>query len=104
MASAETWAKRVSAWRASGKTADEFAAGRGFAGGTLRWWASRLGRRSPDFVRVVSAAPPPSSTAACSASSTLELEVRGVIVRVRSGFDRGLLGEVLDVLGARASA
>jgi hypothetical protein len=55
-------------------------------------------------VRVVSAAPPPSSTAACSASSTLELEVRGVVVRVRSGFDRGLLGEVLDVLGARASA
>jgi hypothetical protein len=35
MASAETWAKRVSAWRASGETADEFAAGRGFAGGTL---------------------------------------------------------------------
>jgi hypothetical protein len=93
MANASTWAKRVSAWRSSGQTADAFASGRGFAGGTLRWWASRLARRPPALVRVV-AAPSPS----------VELEVGGVSVRVRPGFDGALLSQVLDVLAARGGA
>jgi hypothetical protein len=99
MANASTWAKRVSAWRSSGQTADAFASGRGFAGGTLRWWASRLARRPPALVRVV-AAPSPSTPSAPS----VELEVGGVSVRVRPGFDGALLGQVLDVLAARGGA
>lgn len=39
---AETWAERVRAWRESGQTAAAFSAGRGFAAGTLKVWASRL--------------------------------------------------------------
>jgi hypothetical protein len=96
MANASTWAKRVSAWRSSGQTADAFASGRGFAGGTLRWWASRLARRPPALVRVV-AAPSPSA-------ASVELEVGGISVRVRPGFDGALLSQVLDVLAARGGA
>jgi putative endopeptidase len=36
------WAERVQAWRASGKTAEEFATGLNFEASTLRYWASRL--------------------------------------------------------------
>src|SRR5262245_41222256 len=43
MADARTiWKRRVASWRASGESAERFAAGRGFAANTLRWWASRL--------------------------------------------------------------
>lgn len=104
MASASTWAKRVSAWRASGQTAAAFAAGRGFAGSTLKWWASHLGRRSPELVRVVTTRPPAPGSARASTGASVELEVGGVRVCVRSGFDRALLGEVLDVLTARSPA
>jgi hypothetical protein len=41
----ETWKKRVASWRAGGETAEEFSEGRPWSPKTLRWWASRLGRR-----------------------------------------------------------
>lgn len=39
------WSERVSAWRASGETAEEFAETAGFEPTTLRYWASRLKSR-----------------------------------------------------------
>ena len=36
------WSERVREWRAGGKSAEEFAEGRGFKGSTLRYWASSL--------------------------------------------------------------
>ena len=98
MASSETWAKRVAAWRASGRTADTFAAGHGFAGSTLRWWASRLGQRGPALVRVVPVTSP------AVGEAVVELGVGGVRVFVRTGFDRALLVEVLDVLREKAAS
>lgn len=94
----ETWAQRVAEWRASGQTADEFAAGRGFAGSTLRWWSSRLGRQTPSFVRVVAASDGPRG------AGSIELEVGKVRVHVRAGFDRALLAEVLEVLREEAAS
>src|SRR6266545_5802251 len=41
---AAIWKKRVASWRASGKTAQAFSAGRGWSAGTLLWWSSRLRR------------------------------------------------------------
>ena len=96
MASSETWAKRVSEWRASGKTAADFAAGRGFAGSTLRWWASHHGRRTHALVQVLRAAP--------TRDAALELAVGDVRVLVHAGFDRALLAEVLDVLREKAAS
>lgn len=42
----ETWKKRVASWRASGQTAEEFSEGRPWSPKTLRWWSSRLGRKT----------------------------------------------------------
>jgi len=36
------WAARIEAWRASAKTAEEFAAGQGYEPSTLKFWASKL--------------------------------------------------------------
>jgi hypothetical protein len=36
------WKQRVANWRASGESAEQFSAGRGFAASTLKWWASKL--------------------------------------------------------------
>ena len=98
MADAKTWAKRVAAWRASGVTASAFSARAGFAPSTLRWWASRLGRREGGFVRIVTATEVPKA----AVDGAIELEVAGVRVLVRAGFDRTALAEVLDVLRARS--
>ena len=35
-------------WKASGLTAAEFAAGRGYAAATLKWWSSRLNTGAVD--------------------------------------------------------
>lgn len=88
----ESWAHRIAEWRASGQTAAEFAAGRGFAASTLRWWSSRLGRQTPGLVRVLAANDAPRG------AGSIELEVGEVRVHVRAGFDRALLAEVLEVL------
>lgn len=49
----EIWKKRVASWRASGKTAEKYSAGRAWSAGTLLWWSSRLGREAaPPAVRI----------------------------------------------------
>lgn len=88
------WRERVRAWRASGQTAMEFARGRDFAVGTLRYWSCRLGREhAPTFVRLV----PKASSAPVAAD--LVIEVGGARVRVRPGFDPALLAQVVRALG-----
>ena len=94
MADRVTWAKRVSAWRASGETAGAFSARSGCAPSTLRWWASRLRAERAGFVRVVTAsAPNPDAR-----DATITIEIAGARVLVRPGVDRDALADVLDVL------
>lgn len=45
------WPARVSAWRASGKSAPEFCADKDYSATTLYWWASRLKREGQPRVR-----------------------------------------------------
>lgn len=94
MADAKTWAKRVAEWRASGESAGSFAAGRGFAPSTLRWWASRFARDAGGLVRVVTAAP----VVARSRETAIEIEIAGARVLVTAGFDRAALADVVAVL------
>jgi hypothetical protein len=97
MADAKVWAKRVAAWRSSGQTAETFSAGRGFAPSTLRWWSWQLqprGRAEAELVRVMRAPEPP----AASPDRAMEIEKAGARVLVRAGFDREVLGEIIEVL------
>jgi hypothetical protein len=91
------WAQRVREWRASGQSASEFSRGRGFEASTLRFWASRLKRSTatataPEQTRLlrVTAAPAVGVLSVCVGEARIE---------VRSGFDRALLREVVEVLG-----
>jgi hypothetical protein len=100
MADARVWAERVAAWRESGQSADAFASGRGFAGATLRWWSSRLGRRRAEeraptvrLARVVRS-PEPSPL-----QSTIIVEIGRGRVLVPPGVDAATLATVLSTLG-----
>lgn len=108
MATSAEWAKRVSAWRASGQTAEEFADRRGWNGATLTWWASTLKRRGVSteegssvalhFARVVArpSTVPPSSV---SAPASIEVVLSGGrAVRVSKGFAPDVLRAVIETL------
>ena len=104
-AAAETWARRVEAWRASGKRAEEFSRREGYAATTLRWWASKLKHETPAapevrLARVIrtGAATPAPSLASPAATIVVEVGAMGARVAVASGADRETLAMVLDVL------
>jgi hypothetical protein len=97
------WVERVREWMASGRSASDYAEGKGFAASTLVWWSSRirngtLGSEAASaasgsqvrMARVVRGARP---------SSSLTLRVAGALIEVRTGFDGRLLREVVEALG-----
>jgi len=98
------WSERVADWRASGKTAEEYAQGRGFEPSTLRFWSSRLrqieGRTAKGatprvrMARVVSV-----GSRVPAAERPLVVVVGGARIEVRGGFDRRVLREIVDALG-----
>jgi len=107
MADRNQWKRRVAEWRASGLSASEFAAGRGFARSTLTWWAWRLGSvasvpegrpaaAGAGLVRVLVR-----DEEAVAPETPVVVEVGGVRVRVARGFDRGVLRDVVSLLSER---
>lgn len=105
------WSERVEAWRSSGLTSKAFCEGKDFTAGGLRHWAYRLRQtrpRKPDTLAVrvakvvpVPRGPRPPSVPESVPSVPLVLEVGGVRIAVRPGFDRPTLAAVVDVLSAR---
>jgi hypothetical protein len=102
------WSERVREWRASGKTAEDFASACDFEASTLRYWASRLKteaakKQVPPMARVVRRRTGVWATAACApeSGSPQEVEVRIGEARivVRTGFDAELLRQVALALG-----
>jgi hypothetical protein len=100
-ARATEWVERVRAWRESGQSAEEFAAGKDFTERTLMWWAGEFDRRSRSkgavkLARVVGRAERDESVAL---SESVMLSVAGVSICVRLGFDAELLRQVIRALG-----
>jgi|SRR5580704_505880 transposase len=96
-ATAAEWSERVQAWRESGQTAPAFAEGKGYSASLLRWWGSELSRRSGSakpvrLARVVRRAQQP--------EARLTVAVGAARIEVHAGFDRTLLRELVDALGA----
>jgi transposase len=110
------WAERIRRWRASGKTAKAFAAGQGFEGSTLRYWASELKkRRAVKSTKPVAVPPAPPKPVAAprvrllrvhpvrrSITEPMVISVGDARIEVRRGFDRALLREVVSALGGEA--
>lgn len=111
------WAELVGAWRSSGKTALAFAAERGVAESTLRWWARQLGKPEGERAR---GRPPTKDKPAPRAvrlarvvregearpeeDATITVVVGAARVVVRPGVDEELLARVLRALGSGARA
>lgn len=101
MTRAPEWAARLEAWRASGKSANEFCAEHGYSAKNLVWWSSYLRRKAaaaPKRRRVMLArvvrkrvAPPPPAAA-------IVVQIGSARVEVVAGVDRGALAMVLATL------
>lgn len=112
--SAAQWGELVSAWEASGLTADVFASEHGVAGSTLRWWKTELARRArkaprrhpprrPSFTPASSVAlarvvRPGEGSAPAAARGGVAVLAGGARIVVERGFDSGLLREVVRAL------
>lgn len=113
--SQEDWAELVEEWRASGRTAREFAAAHGVADSALRYWSSRLSQRkpptstsrrrpvgrptaaatSPPLARVVRPGDPAPAT---KGDARITVVVGKVTVIVEPGFDGAHLRDVVRAL------
>jgi hypothetical protein len=91
---AETWRERIREWRASGKSAMQFAEGRDYSPKTLQYWEYRLRKAdNPAFVKLVPrGASKPTTT-------EMVVEIGSARVRISRGFDAALFAEVVSALG-----
>jgi hypothetical protein len=97
------WSERVREWKASGRTAKEYAEGRDFKASTLVYWASclrtgiggaRRAKKREPRVRMVRVVP---STA--RSEDAIVVAIGSARVAVRTGFDPALLRQVVNALG-----
>jgi hypothetical protein len=104
MTATETkWSERVREWKASGKTAKEFAEGQDFKPSTLVYWASCLRHRSDGAGKPLRSAPRVRMARVVPVSPRADDGIVVVVgaarIAVRAGFDRLLLREVIAALG-----
>jgi len=98
------WKKRVAEWRASGKTAEAFSAGRGWSPQTLLWWSSRLGRKAQaPIVRVAQLVRSTASGGDARGAGAVVVEDLDARLRItiEAGADRGLVTTVLELIAGR---
>jgi transposase len=101
MTNESEWPARVSAWRASGKSAREFCVDKDYSATTLYWWASRLkrdGQAKPRhkpmrLARVVRKAPEEASKHA-----PIVLQIGPARLEIGRGADQTTLSNVLLAL------
>lgn len=108
MATKEQWQKRVTAWRASGKSSEAFAEGRPFTAAGLRCMAHRVEKERAGQVRLarveVVAAPEPRKSPLRQGRREwcpVVVRVGGVEVEVKEGFAPETLAAVVRVLEGR---
>jgi transposase len=104
MADARTiWKQRVRDWRASGESAERYAVGRGFAGSTLKWWASKL--RKPNSTPIVRVAQLIRSGSDGHRRGAIVVEglEGGVRITIEPGADRETITTVLAIVAAPRS-
>lgn len=96
-----TWLDRVRRWKASGRTAREFAEMEGVTTSRLHGWASRLRNAGHDISGGVDAAASGAEGGAkpVQSDAVVEVVVAGVVIRVGTDFDEALLRRVVATLG-----
>lgn len=102
--SRERWRRRVEAWVESGLGCKEYAARSGVKATTLAWWKWKLGVDGSGEAPAAFVELTPGEfglNAGSAADAGVELDVGGVVVRVRLGFDPVTLEQVVGVLARR---
>jgi hypothetical protein len=97
----EVWKERVEAWKASGKSAVEFATGQAFAATTLQRWAYTFRGAKKKTTSGAAAGLtilPAVRRGAAAGGGHVAIEAGGVRVLVEPGFDAKLLREVIFAL------
>ena len=100
------WAEHVQAWRASGRSAEDFAEGKPYTARMLKWWAGEFERRgrsssaSPAKKEVAMArvVRPGEMIAEPVEDVPLAIVVGQYRIAIGRGFDASLLRDVLRVL------
>lgn len=104
----EKWIERIREWKASGQTAEDFAAGQPYKASTLKWRAALLRRSDEGGAQDRNSE---SSTGAIRMARVvpvargderpvgLMVEVSGARIALTRGFDAQLLAEVVRALG-----
>ena len=108
--SREERVRQVRAWQASGLSGRAFAAQSGISIATLSWWKRKLDAESvarkkqkrPARRAFVEVTPSQPTSVRSSDEDRIEVEVRGVKVRLLGNFNEGSLSRLLDVLEARS--
>jgi len=98
----DTWRRRVASWRASGQTADSYAAENGLTASTLRWWSSQLKRdTTAPVVRMAQVIRPPVSPASPARRGSVVVDILdlGARVTIEDGVQRETLAAVFGALG-----
>lgn len=93
----EKWAARVREWRASGKTAREFAEGKGYTDSSLRWAEAKLGRGEASHMQAAEGPKPRVAERRAAVKADDGRAPRFVPVRVRATGAR--VAEVVVELG-----
>jgi hypothetical protein len=105
------WVERLREWQDSGKTAEEFAAGKLYKASTLKWWRIQLRRRgqfegqtrqrgkSIPMARVVRRVGTRVSATSAAMVDGIVVEISGARISIAHGSDMELLAKVVRTLG-----
>lgn len=97
------WKQRVRDWRASGESAERYAVGRGFAGSTLKWWASKLRESNATPIVRVAQVIRSGSDGRRRGMIVVEALEAGVRITIEPGADRETITTVLAIVAAPRS-
>jgi len=101
MTRAPEWAARLEAWRASGKSANEFCAEHGYSAKNLVWWSSHLRRKSAPTAkrhRVMLARVVRKRPVVRAPPTAVTVQIGDARIEVRAGADRAALALVFQAL------
>ena len=103
MTKAAEWAARLEAWKASGKSANEFCAEHGYSAKNLVWWSSHFRRKASPAAkrqRVVLARVVRKPREVRPTPAVVVVQIGDARIEVAAGADRAALTLVFETLTA----
>ena len=100
MTKSAEWAARLEAWRASGKSANDFCAEHGYSAKNLVWWSSHFRRKSAKRQRVILARVVRKPREVRPTPAVIVVQIGDARIEVTAEADRAALALVFEMLTA----